>query len=1549
MRRLCCALFVIALLAAAGFEAWAGPAFTSKSASEKEPITSVRQLNQARYTVGVGAVSAALPAVKRDLPNAKVAYLDGIDGYMAVQQGKIDAYAFDRRQMELAIASGLKGVALLPENIGEGVRIAVGISPASKIEDLKGKLNRFLSELRADGTLDDMFRRWVVDGDRRMPEIELPKSPSLKLRVGTTGFVPPHSYYEGTALTGYDIELARRFAAWLGGNVEFKLYDYGGIIAAAATGDVDCVMANLNVTPERAEKIPFSDVLYTEDVALMVRGDAPPARAAAADAGAMPSEGGGGVYASPAQLNGKKIGVMTGSIFDAIVKEALPSAETLYFDTDANLVTALLSGKIDAFLGEKPNAIAMMARNDRLTYIPEYLSRYENAFFVAKERNAAPAGKGPSALLEELNGFIRQLRDDGTLAEMQEIWFGTDESKKIVAPYETFPAPNGTLRLAQDGEEPPFIYMRDERIVGYDMDILARFCEARGYGLEPVTMNFSGIIPAVQSGRCDIGGGNVTITAERSESVTFTEPIYSGGGVLIVRAKEAPPAPRARRYTSPGELDGKRIGVLTGSIFDGIVKDVLPSAEMVYFDRMADLAVALLSGKIDAIAYDEPIAMAMTAENDRLTYIPEYLNRFDYAFFLAKEESAAPAGKGPSALLEDLNAFIRQLRDDGTLAELQRIWFGADESKKTVAPYETFPAPNGVLEVAQDGGEPPFVYMRDNRIVGYDIDILARFCEARGYGLKPVTMNFAGMIPAVQSGRCDLGGGGVIVTAERSESVTFTEPIYSGGGVLIVRAKEAPAPRARRYTSLDELKGKRIGVQTGSIADGIVKEAFPSAEAVYLDTAADLVSALLAGKIDAFARDEPIAMAMTAADGRLTYIPEYLSRYENAFFVAKGGNAAPAGKGPSALLEELNAFIRQLRDDGTLAELQEIWFGTDESKKTIAPYETFPAPNGTLRLAQDGAEPPFVYMRDNKIVGYDIAVLARFCEARGYRLEPVTMNFAGMIPAVQSGRCDLGGGAVTITAERAESVTFTEPIYSGGGVMVVRAEEAAAPGSGRYASLDELDGKRIGVQTGSTFDAIALARLPKAQISYFNSYPDMAAAMEAGRIDGFPGDEPVLRMMAAEDNQLTILDEYMDTFDFGFVLPKTEAGDRLRDELDAYIASIQESGELKAVTDKWTGADEAAKTLPDYAAFPAPKGVLTLATEGAYPPMNYFREDKVVGLEIDLAARFCEANGYGLKVEPMNFDSILPAVQSGKCDFAAAGLSITEERKESVNFSRPYYSGGTVMAVLKDKGAAAVADVSVAGQKDGFLSDIKASFERTFIREGRWRLFVEGVGVTLLITALSIVCGTALGFGVYLLCRNGNPLANALTRFCVWLVQGMPMVVLLMILYYVAFSGVDISGVAVAVVAFTLTFGAAVYGMLRMGVGAIDRGQTEAAYALGYGNGRTFFRIILPQALPHFMPSYQGEVVALVKATAIVGYIAVQDLPKMGDIVRSRTYEAFFPLIAVAVLYFVMAGALNFLVRRAQTRLDPRRRRRENILRGIVIKAAASTGPGELS
>jgi polar amino acid transport system substrate-binding protein len=275
-----------------------------------------------------------------------------------------------------------------------------------------------------------------------------------------------------------------------------------------------------------------------------------------------------------------------------------------------------------------------------------------------------------------------------------------------------------------------------------------------------------------------------------------------------------------------------------------------------------------------------------------------------------------------------------------------------------------------------------------------------------------------------------------------------------------------------------------------------------------------------------------------------------------------------------------------------------------------------------------------------------------------------------------------------------------------------------------------------------------------------------------------------------------------------------------------------------------------------------------------------------------------------------------------------SNLYYTKEHDEVLDFSDPVlYENVTVMVKDEDSGD------SGAGS---FLDSVVNSFEKTFIRENRWKLLVKGTGITLLITLLSIIFGSILGFAVFMICRKGNPAANMITRLCIRLVQGLPVVVFLMILNYIIFGKVHIPGVFVSVICFTIIFGAAVYSMLKTGVGTVDRGQTEAAYALGYQENRmVFFHIVLPQAMPYILSSFIEQVKALIKATAIVGYIAVQDLTKMGDIIRSRTYDAFFPLIAVAVIYFILADILGFLAQRTGKMFDTKSRRHKKLLKGV--------------
>lgn len=489
----------------------------------------------------------------------------------------------------------------------------------------------------------------------------------------------------------------------------------------------------------------------------------------------------------------------------------------------------------------------------------------------------------------------------------------------------------------------------------------------------------------------------------------------------------------------------------------------------------------------------------------------------------------------------------------------------------------------------------------------------------------------------------------------------------------------------------------------------------------------------------------------------------------------------------------------------------------------------------------------------------------------------------------------------------------------------------------------DFSGKRIGVLTGSVFDEVAKKYIEDPEISYFNSNADIAMALDKGKIDGYVNDEPVWRLLCSEYPD-QICKSIFSQEEYGFIFRKNdEKSAAICGQISEYIKKIKADGTLKEIDGIWFGDDES-KMKIDFS-FTGENGTLTMATTtdiGA--PFAYMIGGDFAGYDIDVAARFCKEYGYRLEIVNTTFAGMLASVTSGKSDFGGACITINDERKETMLFSEPDYIGGNVLVcreqekngiTSREQLADLAGDEVSDGGENGFFIRLKDSFYKTFIRESRYLLFLSGLGTTVLIALLSIVLGSLLGYAVYLCYYHGGKIYCAATDLIVRITENTPMVMILMILYYIILGNSDISGMWVAVIGFTIVFAGAVIDLLKMGVGAVDRGQREAALALGYTENGAFMRMILPQAAYHFLPGFKSAVVRIIKETAIVGYIAVQDLTKVSDIIRSRTYEAFFPLVVSAVIYFFIALFFSFVINHIEIRLDPRSRKPENILKGV--------------
>jgi His/Glu/Gln/Arg/opine family amino acid ABC transporter permease subunit len=214
----------------------------------------------------------------------------------------------------------------------------------------------------------------------------------------------------------------------------------------------------------------------------------------------------------------------------------------------------------------------------------------------------------------------------------------------------------------------------------------------------------------------------------------------------------------------------------------------------------------------------------------------------------------------------------------------------------------------------------------------------------------------------------------------------------------------------------------------------------------------------------------------------------------------------------------------------------------------------------------------------------------------------------------------------------------------------------------------------------------------------------------------------------------------------------------------------------------------------------------------------------------------------------------------------------------------------------------------------------------TFIVDDRWQYLTEGLKITLIVTFFASLLGIVLGFLLAIVRSTHDktgklPITNAIAKVYLTVVRGTPVLVQLLIIYFVIFASFNVSKVFVAVMAFGLNSAAYVAEIVRSGIMSIDNGQFEAGASLGLNYPKTMLYIVLPQALRNILPALANEFIVLLKETSVAGNIALNDLTKGGDIIRSATYEAFLPLIAVALIYLGLVMMLSKLVTLLERRL----------------------------
>lgn len=459
----------------------------------------------------------------------------------------------------------------------------------------------------------------------------------------------------------------------------------------------------------------------------------------------------------------------------------------------------------------------------------------------------------------------------------------------------------------------------------------------------------------------------------------------------------------------------------------------------------------------------------------------------------------------------------------------------------------------------------------------------------------------------------------------------------------------------------------------------------------------------------------------------------------------------------------------------------------------------------------------------------------------------------------------------------------------------------------------DLPGAKIGVQLGTTGD-IYVSDYENdgsgTKVERYNKGADAIQALKLGKIDCVVIDEQPALEFVKQNTGLKILDDEFTKEDYALCIGKDNP--ELLENVNTAIEKLQSDGTIDSIINNYIGSDsQIGKTPYEKKDVERKNGTLKIGTNAEFPPYEYYEDNQITGIDIDIMQAVCDELGMDMQVEDMAFDSIIAAITSGKVDVGASGFTVTEDRKKNINFTDSYITTKQDIIV-----------------KDGSSSSkigLKEKLYDNFVKDSRYMYIVKGLGNTVVITLFAVMLGIILGFLIAVVRtshdRNGGlTILNGLCQAYLTIIRGTPVMIQLLIIYYVILASVT-NKILVAAIAFGLNSAAYVAEIVRSGIMSVEIGQFEAGRSLGLDYKQTMTSIILPQAVKNILPALLNEVISLLKETSISGYIGLMDLTKGGDIIRSNTYEAFLPLIAVAIIYLVIVMILSRCVSRLERRL----------------------------
>ncbi len=943
------------------------------------------------------------------------------------------------------------------------------------------------------------------------------------------------------------------------------------------------------------------------------------------------------------------------------------------------------------------------------------------------------------------------------------------------------------------------------------------------------------------------------------------------------------------------DLGNARISVITGTTHEKYVMEHFPNAKINRVDTFTDLYLSLNSNKSDAIFVEYiPHKIAFGSDDKYRVFIKKIVSE-NYAMAFNKEDTE---------LKDHFNEFLKEVKSNGIYDSICTNWIDNFENA-SMPDFSNIPRSGESIKIATACDNQGFFFIKNGRKSGVEAELLERFAAHLERPIEFSIINFGGLIAALSAGTVDIACNSLCPTPERSKQVDFSDPYYSSFTSVVIKNDNT----SKGFSSLESASKSTIGVLLGSAQDDFITKTYPLSNIIRVDESTNLIQALLKKKCDVIVLDYLETINAMKINPEVSILENDIYTTGLHFGFRKG----------DPLSSMFNNYLKQIRESGEYDQLLTKWNIDDVSGQTIDNIEY--QENAKSVVVGSSAEiVPYNFVINNQVSGLDIDIISRFLASVGMRPEFNISKFGSLIPLLQSRKIDIIASSLMKTEERSKVIDFSDSYYDF--VTCAACLKTSLSDSFEGESLlkndgSDIDKAKVGVMTGSLGDFYMKDHFPDAKINCFDDITDAITALSTNKVKYVMTSYTNAINAIRNTNNIIILDKNY-TKEGAAIAFRKDVDKVFLNSVNSAISELKSDGTLDEMAKRWM--DPINNKYQDVNIPITNDGKeWHIAVSANREPMCFVKDNVITGFDAELIQRVANKIERKVIFHDMKFSALTASLISGKTDAIVSNFTATQERAKVVTFSEEYFSNPQILLASKTNGKDQII-------KKPWYKKIEESFINNIILEKRYLIILDGLYQTIIISIFAILLGTLLGAIVCYLRMSKVKLFSTFAKVYIDLMRGIPILVLLMIIFYVVFAKVNISATIVAIITFAMNFAGYVSEMFRTSIESIDKGQKEAGIALGFSGVRTFQYIIMPQARARVLPIYKGEVISLVKMTSVVGYIAVQDLTKASDIIRSRTFDAFFPLIVITILYFILAWlfgkALDLLNKKKQYNND---------------------------